>query len=203
MVQPYCVIARSPAIWLYNCTQSCNLIAPSLPRQGECQTLRHSNGFSARPHDTPVPECQTLRHSSAKNRSTFLCQTLRHSSARVPDTQTLKCQTLRHSTGFSDRHPSPTVTNLRHSNKTSDNPLSLKHNPWRSPVTHSDNVKGPSLKVTKPPNLRQGECQTPKHFITWVPALKKNLKILWAHDHSIVGQPFIKTQIEAIVYQTM
>ena len=165
MVQPYCVIARSPAIWLYNCTQSCNLIAPSLPRQGECQTLRHSNGFSARPHDTPVPECQTLRHSSAKNRSTFLCQTLRHSSARVPDTQTLKCQTLRHSTGFSDRHPSP--------------------------------------KVTKPPNLRQGECQTPKHFITWVPALKKNLKILWAHDHSIVGQPFIKTQIEAIVYQTM
>ena len=138
MVQPYCVIARSPAIWLYNCTQSCNLIAPSFPRQGECQTLRHSNGFSARPHDTPVPECQTLRHSSA----------------RLFDTQL------------------DSVTNLRHSNKTSDNPLSLKHNPWRSPVTHSDNVKGPSLKVTKPPNLRQGECQTPKHFITWVPALK-------------------------------
>ena len=124
-----CTPSCNLTVQLSYCTQSCNLIAPSLPRQGECQTLRHSNGFSARPHDTPVPECQTLRHSSAKNRSTFLCQTLRHSSARVPDTQTLKCQTLRHSIGFSDRHPSPTVTNLRHSNKTSDNPLSLKHNP--------------------------------------------------------------------------
>ena len=152
MVQPYCVIARSPAIWLYNCTQSCNLIAPSLPRQGECQTLRHSNGFSARPHDTPVPECQTLRHSSAKNRSTFLCQTLRHSSARVPDNQTLKCQTLRHSAGF--RQTSVTqqwqtsvtqtkpVTTPCHSNTIRDEAPSLtvtmskaRHSKWQSPLT--------------------------------------------------------------------